>query len=109
MTHRLPISRILLWIRTDSASLHSCLESKVSLVPIDVGHDLLDVLGFSVLVINVKCMVAGIDDDDRHCHPEYPHRVIVADDILEFAIDRVLDQHRPASGFRSRAATLTSA
>lgn len=77
-------------------------EPTFSFNPVDVRHEFLNVVGFAVLIIDVERMLVGVDDDQRFGHPENSHRVFVADDVVELAIDRVLHQHRPACGFFSR-------
>jgi hypothetical protein len=54
------------------------------------------------VIVDVEGVLVGVDHDEWRCHPEYAHRMFVADDVVKLAVDWVLHQHGPASGFYCR-------
>lgn len=65
------------------------LESQSRCIPIDLGHELLDVLRLPILIVDIEGVPVGIDQYDRYGHPEKSHRVLVANDVVKLGVDRV--------------------
>jgi hypothetical protein len=67
-------------------------------LPADVIHEFFNVVDVAIFVVNVEGGFIDVNHPYRCGHPQWPHRLFVADDIVEFAVDRVDGEHRPASG-----------
>ena len=65
-------------------------------LPPNVIHEFFNVFGFAIFVINVERVFIDVNHEYRCGHPEWPHRMFIADDIIEFAVNRVNGEHRPA-------------
>ena len=70
----------------------------IDLLPVNMIHELFDLLRLVIMVIDAECVFVNVDDEQRCCHPEQARCVFIADHVVELSTDRMEREHRPTGG-----------